>query len=198
MTVPDQRESTGYSVALLGGIALAASLWLHWYSFRIPAAVIDSADTIARQLGFSQAAVDSNAQLLSQLAPFHVTAWQTMTTIPGVLLAASVVGGGLSLLAISGRASSVAKLVSVAGAVGAVFVVYRLASPPGPDGILHPAFGVWLALGGSLAIVAGGALADRERTERLPDLSLSNLPLELAAPAHDAPLTASSVPPPSR
>jgi hypothetical protein len=183
---------------VLGGIALIASLWLHWYSFRIPAAVIDSAEGIARQLGFSEAAVTSNAQLLNQLQPFHVTAWQTMTTIPGVLLAAAVVGGGLSLLAVSGRASSVAKLVSFAGAIAAVLVVYRWAAPPGPGGILHPAWGLWLALAGSVALITGGALAGRQRTEVLPDLTLSAVQLELSAPAHEPALTVSSIPPPSR
>ena len=198
MTVPDQRESTGYSVAVLGAIALIASLWLHWYSFRIPAAVIDSAEGLARQLGFSAAAVSSNAQLLNQLQPFHTSAWQVMTTIPGVLLGAAVVGGGLSLLAVSGRASSVAKLVSLAGAVAAVLVVYRLAAPPAPDGILHPAWGLWLALAGSVALITGGALAGRERTERLTDLNLSAVQLELNAPAHEPALSVSSIPPPSR
>ncbi len=184
-------------MAVLGGIALIASLWLPWYSFRIPAALIDSADNIARQLGFSEAAVNSGVQQLNQLAPFHITAWQTMTTIPGVLLVAGVIGGGLSLLAISGRASSVAKLVGFAGVIGAALVVYRWAVPPGPGGLLHPAWGLWLALGGSAAVAVGGALAGGERTERLSDLTLSALPLELTAPAHEPPLTASSIPPPS-
>jgi hypothetical protein len=198
MTVQDQSETTGYSVAVLGALALIGSLWLPWYSFRIPAAVIDSVDNIARQLGFSETAVNSSAQLVNQLGPFHITAWRVMTAIPGLLLAVGVVGGGLSLLATSGRASSVANLVTFAGVIGVALVVYRWAVPPGPDGLLHPAWGLWLALGGSVGVAVGGALAGGERTERLPDLTLSALPLGVTAPAHDEPFTAGSIPPPSR
>jgi hypothetical protein len=46
-----QRERPGPLVASLGGAGLIASLWLPWYSFRFPAAAINTAVQIEHQFG---------------------------------------------------------------------------------------------------------------------------------------------------
>jgi hypothetical protein len=158
-----RRETQGLTVAAIGAATLAASLWLPWYSFRIPAAAIDSAEQFARQLGALGPLVTAGAKLASQLGPLHLTAWHALSTTPGVVLAVAVIAGGLSVLELTGRATSVARPTALAGIVGVALVGYRILDHPG-GGFLHPAWGIYLALVGAIAIVAGGVIAGQEST----------------------------------
>jgi len=197
--VPDQRESRGYTVAVLGAAALSASLWLPWYSLRIPASAVDSAEQAAHQLGALGPLVTATAQLVRALGPVHATAWQAMSTTPGVLLALAAMGGGLSVLALTGRASSVERMVAGVGIVALLLVGYRLVILPGPGPFVHLAWGIFLALGGAVAILAGAVLAGDKRAERMADVTLPGVPLDIAPSAESAGWSTSrSVPPPSR
>jgi hypothetical protein len=62
-------------------------------------------------------------------------------------------------LALAGRATGVSPVIAVAGAVAASLIVYRLLKPPGPSEIVHAAWGLWFALVGAGAVVAGGLLS---------------------------------------
>ncbi len=94
-------------------------------------------------------------ELARQLGPLHVNAWQVFQTIDIVLLVVGIVAGGLALLAYSGRAVALPGLLGAAGALAAVLALYRVLVPPGPDGVLHPATGGYVALAGALAVLVG-------------------------------------------
>ena len=190
--MPARQDVRGYAVAATGGGLLAVSPWLHWYSFRIPSAAIDSAAQLAHQLGFSQPLINQGVQFASQLGTLHVDAWRVYNTLPAIVLVCAVVGGGLSLLALTDRASDVHQLVLLAGVVATLLVLSRLIAPPLNGQLLHPDWGFWAAAVGGAAMALGGAVAGRSVEPRiaLPDLG----------PAGDGSgwTAARSVPPPSR
>lgn len=43
------RPTWPYAIAALGGVGMLVSLWLPWYSFTIPSALIDQAEGAACQ-----------------------------------------------------------------------------------------------------------------------------------------------------
>ncbi|HLY47993.1 MAG TPA: hypothetical protein VKR21_02255 [Solirubrobacteraceae bacterium] len=155
------RAKQGHALAVAGGAGLAISLWLPWYTVHIPQAALNSVAAMSRQFGALGGLIRSGAQLISQLGPFHLTAWQVFKTVPAVLLVIAIIGGGLALLALTDRAGDTSQLTRLAGGVGAVLVGYRIAVPPGQGGFVHPAWAIYLALLSSLAILAGGLLASR-------------------------------------
>jgi hypothetical protein len=168
---------SGQSLATLGGIGLAISLWLPWYTIDIPQSALNSVTQLSGQLGALGPLVRSGAQLISQLGPFHVTAWQAFKTTPDVLLIAAIIGGGLALLAVTDRAGSTAGLTMLAGGVGAVLVGYRIAVPPGQNSFVSPAWGIYVGLISALAMLAGGFLAGRGDEAREPAVMASYTPV---------------------
>src|SRR5207245_688601 len=112
----------GQAIAAAGGAGLAISLWLPWYTIDIPQSALNTVAEMSRQFGALGGLVRSGTALLSQLGPFHVTAWQAFSTVPEVLLVIAIIGGGLALMALSDRAGSTSQLTLLAGVVGAVLV----------------------------------------------------------------------------
>jgi hypothetical protein len=186
-----RRDFRGHGVAAAGAVVLGISPWLPWYGFRIPAFAIDAAAQMAQRLGLSAAQAAAGADLVRHLGTLHANAWQAHNTLPAVLLVCAVIGGGLALLSLTDRAEGVARVVGLAGIVAAGLVVYHLFSPPGPSQLIHPIWGLYVALGGSLAMVAGGAIAAGadERPAQLTDLA--------PTPPGGGWSTSHSVPPPS-
>jgi hypothetical protein len=159
----------GQLLAALGGVGLAISLWLPWYTIHIPQAALDSVNQLSQQLGALGPLMRTGAQLISQLGPFHVTAWQAFKTTPDVLLVAAIIGGGLALLALSERAGNTSQLTMLAGAVGTILVGYRIAVPPGQNSsLVSPDWGVYVGLLSSLALLAGGFLSGRSADSAEP------------------------------
>src|SRR5947209_17132717 len=107
----------GQLLAAIGGVGLAISLWLPWYTIDLPQAALNTVSQLSQRLGALGPLVRSGAQLISQLGPFHITAWQAFKTTPDVLLVAAIIGGGLALLALGDRAGSTSQLTMLAGAV---------------------------------------------------------------------------------
>jgi hypothetical protein len=54
---------------------LLLSLWLPWYSFQIPAGVLNQAEQAGSQFGALAPLIQRGADLLRQLGPQHLTAW---------------------------------------------------------------------------------------------------------------------------
>jgi hypothetical protein len=155
-----ERKSTpGLTLAALGSIGLIISLWEPWYSFSFPASALDQVEQSSSQYGVLGPLINQGAELIRRLGTLHVTAWQAYTFVPAALLAAGVVAGGLSLLTLSGRASSVPGVATKVGAAALAAVVYRMIDRPGNSDYFHIAWGMYLAVGCSLAVVAGGAMA---------------------------------------
>jgi len=161
----NRSGNQGHLLAVAGGAGLAVSLWLPWYTVNIPQATLNSLAQASQQWGSLGGLIRSGTALLSQLGPFHLTAWDVFKTVPAVLLVVSIIGGGLALLALNDRAGDTTPLTMLAGAVGVLLVGYRIASPPGSGSFVHPAWGIWLALLSATATLAGGYIGSRARDE---------------------------------
>ena len=190
-----ERRVLGYGLAGLGSTGVVASLWLPWYGFQIPGTAIDQAVQTAHRFGVLGPLVHQGAELLRQLGPLHVTAWQVFTVTPAVLLAVGVVAGGLSALALTGRATGVARVVARVGVCAIALAVYRIVARPGQGDLLRTAWGLYLALIAGGAVLAGGLIAAAgERAEARAPLALES---PEAAPTPVAWSTAHSVAPPT-
>lgn len=189
----DRSENPGHALAAAGGAGLALSLWMPWYTVRFPQSAVNSLSQSTQGFGALGSLIRTGAQLLSQLGPFHVTAWQAFKTMPAVLLVAAVVGGGLALLALSDRAGNTAKVSLAAGAVAAVLVGYRVVDPPVQSSFVHPAWGIYLAAVSALAMLAGGYLASRAGDVE-PTVLGPLAGAHLAVPGEPCPPAAAAVP----
>ena len=170
------RRQLGHLLALLGSGALIVSLWEPWYSFRIPPELLNQAVQFSGQMGALGPVVRQAAQIASHLGPLHVTSWRVMTTVPVILLVVGVVAGGVSLAAVLDRAVGVARLVAGAGLIGAAAAFDRMIAPPGSSGLLHPAWGLYLALGSSVVVLVGGLVAVSGEAEPAPEMLAASMP----------------------
>jgi hypothetical protein len=166
------RPRYGLLLSAAGASVLAVSVFLPWYGVTI------TADGIAliQRLGNQFAAQFGNAHLQSIVGGLHadlgglaghqvasVSAHQALTNISLVLLILATAG---ILLALSGlaraepvSAGSHGGPIALLGALAVACVLYRLVDPPSAAAsliTLSPREGAWLALLGSLAMVAGG------------------------------------------
>jgi hypothetical protein len=184
----DDRAPLGLLIAALGAAVLAVSVFLPWYGVSITASGAASAEqelaTVAQQYGntaFQTGASQVGAEFSSlagrQLAT--VSAHEVLKDIGPILL----VLAGVSLLASLLRLAGVTGLfdvgggqIALAGGTAALFVLYRMLVRPAAQMnlvSLSLSWGVWLALLGAAAIVAGGFLAGSVRPRRHPAHSLT-------------------------
>lgn len=197
--MPTGRRMWGYAMAALGSAGMLVSLWLPWYSFRIPAAAIDQAESLAQQFGTLGPLIRQGAEVARNLGALHLTAWQILHQADIFIAIAAAAAGGLALLACSGRALGAGRFIAVAGAIGLAVAGYRTLSPPGPDSLLHPAWGAWLAVACGVAVLAGGlvaAIEDSEPEWTAPTPAPSWPASEPLAPQPSIWATSGSVPPP--
>ncbi len=192
---PSPARLHGQALAALGAAGLAASLWSPWYTFQFPQALVNETDGAATQMGAFGQFLARGAQLLRALGPYHVTAWQLFTTGPALVLALSVIAGGLALLALTGRAANVGQIIAGAGAGGFLLVFYRVLVRPGPGGLLHMSWGLYLALGAALAVMAGGVLSVRAERE-VEHEPIAADPFGVASPVPAAAVPGDSIAPP--
>jgi hypothetical protein len=186
------RRTWAYSLAALGSAALTVSLWLPWYTFRLPTAIIDQAQQLAQQFGVLGPLIKQSADLVRSLGPIHLNAWQVFSQTDIVLVVAGAAAGGMALLTYTGRAAGVARLIAACGGLALALAAYRLASPPGPSGMLQPAWGGYVALVGAATVLVAGLLANAGEADRAaspPDLTVLD-------PSGPWPTTVHSVAPP--
>jgi hypothetical protein len=165
------RPRYGLLVSALGAILLAVSVFLPWYGLSFTASgvalVQQSAEQIASQFGNAsiQAYVGAQHASLSALAGQEfvaVSAHQVLKDLNVVLLALA----GLAMLAAliplargGAEPEGGGAAIVLLGALATVCVAYRVVRPPSVAGdfvALSVREGAWLALVGSLAMVAGG------------------------------------------
>jgi hypothetical protein len=175
-----ERAQFGFLVAALGAAVLAVSVFLPWYGVSITAS-----GAAAAQQEFAGAAQQyGNATLQTRAseleAQFNSIAGRQLATVSAhdVLKDISVILlllAGLSLLASLLRLGGLAGLeagggqIALAGGMAALFVLYRMISPPGAETDLFSlslSWGIWLALLSASAIVAGGLLASSNQSRR--------------------------------
>ncbi|HWX96233.1 MAG TPA: hypothetical protein VNZ01_05220 [Solirubrobacteraceae bacterium] len=166
------RSRYGLLVSALGAILLAVSVFLPWYGLSFTstgiAFVQHVTDQLASQFGNAslQAYLGAQHASLSALAGHEftaVSAHQALKNINVVLLVLACLAMLDALIPLASGGSSVpdggGAAIVLLGALASMCVVYRIVSPPTPAGelvALSLREGAWLALLGSLAILAGG------------------------------------------
>jgi len=190
------RPRYGLLISALGAIVLAVSVFLPWYGVSFTAAGL----AFAQQVGDQAASQFGNAALQSYMSNFHanlsslvghqfmaLSAHQALKDLNVVLLLLAGLAIAITLMALAGSGSSSsgghrAPLVLL-GIFAAVCVLYRMVDPPSPAGnflALALREGAWLALLGSVAIVAGALWPDRLGAPTPSDAKLQSVWSELS------------------
>ena len=179
----DDRAPLGLLLAALGAAVLAVAVFLPWYGVSITASGAASAQqelsTVAQQYGntaFQTGATQVGAEFSAlagrQLAT--VSAHDVLKDIGPILLilaAVSLLASLLRLAGVNGLFDVGGGQIALAGGTAALFVLYRMLVPPaGQTDLVSLAlsWGVWLALLGAAAIVAGGLLSGSAQGRRRP------------------------------
>jgi hypothetical protein len=190
-----ERSRYGLLVSALGAIVLAISVYLPWYGLSFTASGV----ALVQRLGDQVASQFGNAALQGYMAGLHanlsaltgqqfiaLSAHQALKDLSVILL----ILAGLALLdSLIPLARSSAPMpagsgaaVVLLGCLTTICVLFRMVDPPVPAGeyiamSLRP--GAWLALLGSLAMVAGGlwprGLGSTEVSEPLASSTWSGL-----------------------
>jgi hypothetical protein len=179
----DDRPQFGYLIAALGAAVLAVSVFLPWYGVSITASGAASAQqeltAVAQQYG--NTTLQTGASRLG--AEFGSFTGQQLATVSGhdvakdisrillLLAAAALLASLLRLAGISGLLEASGGQIALVGGLAALFVLYRMVTPPGSaSGLvsLSLSWGIWLALLSALAIVAGGLLSASTGSRRHP------------------------------
>jgi hypothetical protein len=134
----------GEMIAAVGGILLAVSIFLGWYS-----------------LG------NSNASLNSCHGPnTSCTAWNALTILRFLLLLAAIAPAILAYIIVRGHALSWPRgeLTAVTALAALTFIIFRgvIDKPGSPSGQISVDYGWWVALVGGLLILAGSIWRSRE------------------------------------
>lgn len=164
-----ERLRYGQLVSACGAVVLAVAVFLPWYGVSFTSSGLAA----AQQVGNQVASQYGNSTLQGYISSLHtslsgyvgheflsLSAHQALKTLNVVLLIAAGIGCAIALLALAGSASADANRGALAllGAIAGICVLYRMISPPSPaGGVLSLSLreGAWLALLGSLAMVAG-------------------------------------------
>jgi hypothetical protein len=186
----DDRAPLGFLIAALGAAVLAVSVFLPWYGVSITASGAASAQqefaAVAHQYGnaesqavASQIGAEFSSYTGRQLATF--SAHDVLKDISPILLILAAVALLASLLRLAGAGMFEAGggQIALAGGTAALFILYRMLEHPGGERLqlisLSLTWGIWLALLGAAAIVAGGFLAGSAQTRRRPAVHRSDL-----------------------
>jgi hypothetical protein len=150
------HRNWAYWLATVGAAGLVASLWAPWYTFRIPAAAIAGAAQLSSQFGAFGPLVQEGANLLHNLGPIQLTAWDVLKQVPIMLILTGGAGGGLAMLALTGRAQGAGRLVAWAGGVALAFAAFRTLVVPYPTSGVHATWGAYMAVLCAAALLVGG------------------------------------------
>jgi hypothetical protein len=211
---------TGHFVALAGALVAFASLWRPWYTIEIPQQLRDLMSG-SGALGQDPGLLGQMARGLATALPSSISAsgWRELegadvTVAVGAVAVVALVLGAAGALggAVRVDASACGKLVAAIGAGLGVLAIVHVVHKPGagaPGGVrdlIKVADGVWIALGGAVAIVVGGlwAAADTGTVSRATATAPSPAPTAFPPLTPDLPpvfaeapgAAASSVPPP--
>jgi hypothetical protein len=181
----DDRAPLGFLIAALGAAVLAVSVFLPWYGVSITASGAASARqkiaAVAQQYGNAESEAVAN-QIGAEFSSYTgrqlatVSAHDISKDIGRILLVLAAVALLASLLRLAGAGVFEAGggQIALAGGTAALFVLYRMLERPGGERLqlisLSLTWGIWLALLGAAAIVAGGLLSGSADTRRRPAL----------------------------
>ncbi len=165
------RSRYGLLVAALGSVLLAVAVFLPWYGVSLTA----NGAAVAQSVSTQVAAEFGSPALQQEVSGLHgeigalqghelaaVSAHQVLTHISVALLVLAALGILLALIPLAAATPSAGASSNIwlglLGALATAFTVYRMVDPPtAAGGVLELSLreGVWLALLGSLAMIAG-------------------------------------------
>jgi hypothetical protein len=199
---------SGHIVALLGAVLALLSLSRPWYEIRIPDSVLQMFGSGGR-LGSDPGLLGQLSRTVATALPSSIAAsgWKELEGADLALCLGAVAVAGL-VLAVAGLFGSGVRIdrrtagsaIAVVGAVALAIVVVHILHKPGAGSALSGAVrlrsGIWMALAGAVAMLAGGLMAASE-DQTTPARASTPLPsafgrLEPELP----PVFAESVPPP--
>jgi carbon starvation protein CstA len=126
-----RRLRDGEWIAGAAGVALLASLFLHWYG-------LDLLDAVS----------------------VEATAWQAFGVLDLVLALLALVPLALVVLQITRESPAIPVFFSVmtllAGLLAALLILYRIVNQPGPNELVGVEAGAWLGLVAAVAVAFGG------------------------------------------
>jgi formate hydrogenlyase subunit 3/multisubunit Na+/H+ antiporter MnhD subunit len=138
-----RRLSAGDWIAGVSGLALLVSLFVPWYE-------LDLCAVLASDVGESAGCPTRSG-------------WESLAALDVLLALVAATAVALPLITATQRVPAVpialAAVVTLVGLVGVVLVLIRVLSIP--DWAFDREWGLWLALAGSIGIVAGGYAAMR-------------------------------------
>jgi hypothetical protein len=165
MAMEQKGLRSGHFLALVGALVAFASLWRPWYEITIPQQLRDA---ITGQAGqdpgiFGQLARDIATRLPSSIS---ASGWQELEgadaamAVGALAVVALVLGaGGVFGSAVRIDPAAAARGIPAAGAAGVVLALVHVVHRPMSGEYVHVAQGLWIALGGCVAVVAGGLWA---------------------------------------
>jgi hypothetical protein len=162
---------SGHIVALVGAVLALLSLFRPWYEVRIP-------DSVLQMFG-SGGKLGSDPGLLGQLSRSVATALPSSIAASGwkelqgadLALCVGAVGVIAAVLAVAGAFGpgvrvdqrSAGSAIAVVGAVALAIVAVHIVHKPGAGSpmadAVHLRSGIWMALAGAAAMLAGGLMA---------------------------------------
>ncbi len=167
----EDRPRTGSLVAAVGAALLAVSVFQPWYSVKLTAGGIASAQQTINNLAvqYGNTAFQSQARGLG--ASFGALAGHQVATLSAhqalkylhvvllILAAAAFVGALLHLAGSSQPTQASGGQIALIGVMATLCVLFRMVDRPASQEevfSLSLSWGAWLALGSCLAIVVGG------------------------------------------
>ncbi len=218
MAMEQKGLRSGHFLALAGALAAFASLWRPWYELTIPQ---EFRDVLSGQIGQDPGLLGEMARGIATALPSSVSesGWKELQGADGAVAVGAVVvialvlgAGGAFGSAVRIDAAAAARAIAAVGALGVVLALVHVVNQPGSGPLsdyVHVAQGLWIALGGCVAVVVGGLWASvdtggsgAKRSVTSTPLPTSFPPLEPELPPVFAPSPAAaaaagaSVPPP--
>jgi hypothetical protein len=183
------RSPIGWLVSAFGAIVMIVSVFLPWYALGLSTRGIAYVQqlqseevqrygnsTLQSELGSLQ----SRAQALAGKQLVTITAHQAFSTISVVLLVCGGLGVLIALVPLAREISSdfdgTAPWLLLLGIISTVCVLYRMAVRPSENAIISLSLreGAWLALLGSVALIAGGLWPRRLGSKRTSDAAIED------------------------
>lgn len=154
-----RRLRDGEWIAGAGGVALLASMFLHWYGLDL-----------------------ASFGPLGDVVP-ELTAWQAFDVLDIVLALLALVPLALVFTQATRPSPAIPVFFSVmtvlAGALAALLILYRIINQPGPNEMVDVQLGAWLGLLAALVVAGGGWRSMRVEPvpgQRLPPIEDRPLP----------------------
>jgi hypothetical protein len=216
MLVPMEQKGLrkGHFLALAGALLAVASLWRPWYTVEIPQAMRDLFG--AQGMGSDPGLLGQMSRGLAAQLPSEVSAsgWRELegadvaVVVAALAVVALIVGAAGALSAVRVDPGAIGGLIAAAGAAIVVVAVAHVVSRPGGGQAsewVHVSDGLWLALAGGAAVLAGGlwstarpgAAGARRPAQDAPSLAAAFPPLTPELPPVFAEASGSVAPPPA-